>query len=494
MKQLIHTTSLVILLFFAIFIQYSCHENVLINSKISPSNNAIGVYSVSLPCMTYTYYSDSAVTSTNIGGVPIYQGVGSFIDPFFGSMVGATYFQIVPQYPSTDTFTGYTMDSAFLIMPYSGFTWGDTTATTGINYTQTYQVFYMLDTMTLGNTYYSNSTEPIDLANPLSAPTAVNIYHLRDSAEIYPNVLDVNHPGLRIPLNLPVIKNRIYNAIQNISSTSTNPFQDFMNAFNGICLRVADTRKSSGAIPYFQLDGLTDFSQAGVAMYYHPTGTTVTADSYSIFNFNTSYCAHFNSINRSYRQYPVNQLIQAGKANTQIVALQNQPGASIDVVIPRITTLPAGVINKAELQLTLLPQYNVTSTSVTDTFFAPERLYPTGIANALYPPGAGAGVAYNIADRYPLYSTSPLAVLDGFLHTGFGKGGNLQTFTIDIPREVMYSLSQKNDTIHLQVNGSQDFYGAFHMVAGGGNYGNTGTSDTLYRAKLVVTYSQLTNH
>ncbi len=487
MKRLIHTTSIVILFSFAIFIQFSCHENVLINSKISPSNNAVGIYSVALPCNTFTYYSDSAVTSTNIGGVPIYQGIGSITDPFFGNMTGATYFQIVPQYPSTDTFTGLTLDSAFLIMPYSGFTWGDTTAATGSSYTQTYQVFYMLDTMMLGNGYYSNSSKPIDVANPLSAPTTINIYHLRDSADLYPNVLDKNHPGLRIPLNLPVIKKRLSNAILNISGTSTNPNQDFMNAFNGICLRVADSRNSSNAMPYFRLDGITDFSQAGVAVYYHTTGSTTDSGKYLLYNFNTSYCAHFNSISRSYSHYPVNQLLQAGKARTDIIALQNQPGASIDVVIPKIKSLPAGIICKAELQLTLLPQFN-SAFATTDTFYPPIRLYPTGIANALYPPGAGAGVAYNIADRYPLYSTSPLAVLDGYLHTGFGANIH-QTFTIDIPREVMYSLSMKNDTIHLQVNGSQDFYGAYHLVAGGGNY-----PDSNYRAKLIVTYSQLTNH
>jgi hypothetical protein len=304
-------------------------------------------------------------------------------------------------------------------------------------------------------------------------------------------VLDQNYPGLRIDLKLPLTKNIIYNGIQNISPTSTNPYQDFMNAFNGICLRPADSRTTTNVLPYFQLDGTTPYSQAGIALYMHPTGTTVDTDTYEMFSFSNSYCAHFNSIYRSYSHYPVNNLIQAGKANTKYVALQNQPGASIDVVIPGISKLPKGIINKAELQFTLLPGLNSVF-ATTDTFFPPERLYPTGIATATYPPGTTNGEEYTIADRYPVYSTSPLTVLDGFLHPNFGTALT-QTFTVDIPREVMYSLSLKNDTVHLQITGSTDFYGAFHMVAGGGNYAQAGSADTIYNAKLVVTYSQLTN-
>ena len=50
----------------------------------------------------------------------------------------------------------------------------------------------------------------------------------------------------------------------------------------------------------------------------------------------------------------------------------------------------------------------------------------------------------------------------------------------------MASIFAKNDTIHLHINGTEDFYGAFHMVAGGGNY-----PDSNYRAKIKIVYSKL---
>jgi hypothetical protein len=52
----------------------------------------------------------------------------------------------------------------------------------------------------------------------------------------------------------------------------------------------------------------------------------------------------------------------------------------------------------------------------------------------------------------------------------------------------MQAIAMKSDTIHLQINGTSDYYGAFHMVAGGGSY-----PDSNYRAKFKVVYSQLKN-
>ncbi len=483
-----------LILFTAIGFLFGCKENVIMNSKVSPSSNEINVYSTTLPCLTRTYYDDSAKTSTNIGGIPIYQAVGSLYDPFFGTMTGATYFQVIPVYPSSDTFTGKTIDSAVLVLPYSGFTYGDTTLATGGNLTQSYQVFYLTDSLgdVATSTYYSNSTKSIDATYPLSVPTQANIYHLKDSAGI--NVLNSNYPGLRIKLNWSRLKKHLYPAMQNITSSSTNPDQDFRNLFNGLCVRVADTRQSTAAIPYFQLDGTSTFSQAGILVYYHTPGAPADSEAYSAFSFSTQFCTHFNNITRSYSHSPVNSLIQATGNNAQIIALQNQPGASIDLIVPGIRNLPSGIINKAEIQLTLLPAPYNTTYSASDILFAPERLYPTGISNGNYPVAGFEGLAYNIADRYPIYSITPLTVMDGFMHDMTGGSVARHTFTIDLPREVMYSIQKKNDTIHLHINGTEDYYGAFHMVAGGGSYGVNGTSDTLYRAKLIVTYSKLTNN
>ncbi len=462
---------MIVCLLIAAVAQNGCRENTLINSKVAPSNNAVNVYSTSLNCITHTYNDDTTLTSVNIGGLPMYQALGAISDPFFGTINASTYFQIIPTTYSSTLYAGMTIDSAVLILPYSGFTYGDSANTT---LTQTYQVFYVTAPNSVFNfdsNFYSYNTLTVDAGTPLSPPTIANLYSTNDTF----SVLGVYYTqGVHIKLNLSAFLNRL-NPAQNILTASSAPATDFVAQFNGLCVSVANPVQYVNALPYIRLDGVDQYSEANVTVYYHDVNNVAYTEPYF---FSNAVCAHFNSITRNYASSPVNALFNSTAANDSIIALQNEPGASIDVVIPGISKLPQGVINKAELQLYLLPNYAYNS-----FLFPPEKVYPLGIANANYPAGIGAGVAYNIADRYPLTSLTPLTVLDGYEHTLNGRS----VYTIDIPREVMASIAAKNDTLHLHISGTQDFYGTFHMVAAGGSY-----SDTTYRPKLFVVYSKLT--
>jgi hypothetical protein len=470
-----------------ILCQTGCKENTLINSKVSPSNNAVNVLSYTLPVITHTYLDDSTVTSTNLGGIPIYQAIGAISDPFFGNITASTFFQVIPTDFTPAIYVGDSIDSAVLVLPYSGFTYGDTSS---LSITQTYQVFYMADTLGLNSNYFSFSNKPVDLAQPLSDPTTITVNALQDSFNtLY--VLPNDYPAMRIRLKLPALMSHLIPAL-NILTTSTNPVQDFLNSFTGICVRVANTNQTANALPYFELDGATIYSEAAILVYYHPVGYPTDTLAPEAYYFNTSACAHFNSITRTFSRAPVNNLIHSTLPNDSIVALSNQPGESIDVLIPGIKSklavaIGTGVINKAELQFALLPSY-YTAGNLTDTLRTPENLSPLGIGNGVYPAGVGAGLAYELADRYPLTSLTPLTVMDGYLHAPPNSPTSVPLFTIDIPREVIASIAAGNDTLHLHISGTSDYYGAFHLVAGGGN-----NSDSLYRAKFVVSYSKLKN-
>jgi Domain of unknown function (DUF4270) len=445
-----------------------CRENVLMNSKISPSNHDVGVYQKNLSCITHTQFSDTVLTSTNIG-IPIYQAIGAISDPYFGVTSGTTFFQVIPSslgftFAATDT-----IDSAILVLPYAGFTYGDTA---NRSITQTFQVFALTDSLgdPILSNYYSFNTKSTDVNNPLSAPFTFNVYHLQDSVL----VSGKNHAGLRIKLNLKNLLPKLNAALSADSTTASQA--TFISAFPGLCIRSADSRKTAGALPYFELDGTDPFSQAGILVYYHehPSDT-----SYTQFYFNPTYCAHFNNVVSSYGHYPVSKLYASNEKNDSVVAIQNLPGAELDLKIYGISSLPAGIINKAELQISLLPAYK------NDLFAYPEKLYVTGVATATYPSNFTKGELYNVADRYPLTSLTPLSVMDGYPHLNFGTY-NSTTYTINIPRELMQAIAQKSDTIHLLINATQDYYGAFRLIAGGGN-----NSDSTLRAKLKVVYSQL---
>ena len=460
---------IVLIVIIAGFFQTGCRENVLINSKLSPSTDSMGVYSTTLSCITHTVINDSGLTSINIG-LPIYQVVGSITDPFFGTMSGATYFQVIPTTITSHLYDSSTIDSAFLILPYSGFTYGDSANS---SLTQSYQVFYMVEPISYLDNYYTYSTKVLDQEHPLSIPSAVNIKKLKDSASVTVT-LKSNYPAARIPLDLPILKNRLLYAQKALDSS--NAITAFINAFHGVCVKPSNTNQSNTVLPYYRLDGTDTFSEAGILVYYHPNSspTTVHIEPYY---FSTASCAHFNNVSKNYAHFPVGNLYKSTQVNDSVVALQNSPGPGIDVLIPGIKTLPKGIINKVELQLTLLPGYTSAN------YYAPEKVYSIGIANANYPTGLGAGTSYLIADQYPTGSLSPLQVLDGYEHLFNNK---YRTFTVDFPREMMASFAAGNDTLHLRINGTTDYYGAFHMVAGGGNY-----PDSNYRARVKVVYSKL---
>ncbi len=462
-----------IFLFAAIITQTGCKENTLINSKVLPSNTKAGVFDTSLSCITHTYFDDTVVTSTNIGGLDIYQAVGNITDPFFGSTKGSTYFQIIPTTYNSSLYDNTAIDSVVLVLPYSGFTFGDTASTL----TQTYQVFGISDNGKLSpdSAYYSYNVKDIDAGTPLSAPTTVDLKSLADTFSV--NGVYYTR-GLHIRLDQQAFMNRIADG-QAILTSSSSPAKDFINQFNGICVKVAEPSVANTAIPYFRLNGSNIYDQAGVVVYYHHTNVSTPDTLVEPYYFATSTCAHFNSIAKTYSGSPVNNLYQSSQGNDSIIAIQNLPGSAVDVQIPGISKLPEGVIVKAELQLTLLPYYQ-------NNYAIPEKLYALGIANGTYPAGISAGLAYNVLDRYPLTSLTPLAVLDGYVHAITRGGQTLQTYTIDIPREVVASKAAGNDVLHLHINGTQDFYGAFRMVAAGGGY-----PDALYRPRLFVVYSKL---
>ncbi|MBC7554102.1 MAG: DUF4270 family protein [Taibaiella sp.] len=452
-----------------------CRENTLISSKVSPANDTAGVRADTLNCITHTYFDNDLYTSLNIQGLSVNAAVGSTTDSFFGTMQGAAYFQVVPQTVGV-TFgdTSLHIDSVFLIMPYSGFTYGDSANTT---LTQSYQVFYLGDTLGYNTIYYPNAEKRLDLSTPLSAPVTVNLHSLNDSLKV--NGTNY-HPGLRIKLNKNAIMAKI-NAALFASSAATDKTLTFLNTFNGICVRPADSRTFTKAIPYFQLDGNAGYSEAGIIMHYHNTAQE--AKTFE-FYFAQSSCAHYNGIVKSYSRFPLNNLINSGKANDELIALQNQPGASIDLKAYGLTSkIPKGVIiNKATLQISVITPGGY-------SYFAPpDQIFTAGIGNGTYPVGIDAGKEYPIEDRKPLTSLAPYIILDGTSHTITYGTTNITTYTIGMPREVMANIAAQNDTLHLHIHGSQVYYGAFQMLAAGGNY-----PDSRYKTKLIVVHSTLKN-
>lgn len=456
---------------FVAFSQSGCKENVLIDAGISPADNALGVYDTSLNVITHTYNEDTAITNFISGaGAGMLQAIGALEDPYFGTIRGATFFQVLPESPTNQVYEGKTIDSAVLVLPYSGFKYGDTADQTSI----AYQVFFMNESISKGTNYYAFDDKHIDLGSPLSEPQEVNLYRLKDSLQVAGKNY---HPGLRIRLNLPTLLSRLTPALASATGAS-DANGIFLNLFKGVCVRVADNRKMARSIPYFSMDGSTAYSNAGIIVYAHTTGASDTLTQRYVFNSGS--CGFFNNVVRSYSHYPVNSLFSSTAANDSVIGIQNSPGANLDIVIPGIKSLPTGVINKAEIRLSVLPWHK-------DSRFQPvDLLYPIRVNTGTYPSGLPAGTRSPVYDDYVYTGINAFSVINGRLNSITTNGTATETYTINVPREVMTSLKAGNDTLHLRITGSAAYTAAFRSILGGGSH-----PSAAYKAKLFVVYSAL---
>lgn len=452
----------------------ACRERTLISSSLSPASDTVGVRADTLSCITHTFYTDDVITSFNASGAYEYQAIGTLTDSFFGTTTAATFFQITNSGGVTSMATiADHIDSIVLTIPYSNFSYGDTG---NLSLTQSYQVFYLDDTIGYNSIYFPYSNKAINIASPLSDPVTVNLHNLKDSVR----VAGVNYaPAMRIRLK----KNEIYPKLSAaVGAYAASPSSaTFVEAFKGICIRPTSLVQFNKVLPYFVLNGSDDYTRAGILVYYHDTASADSAQ-HLTFSHEQSVCAHFNNVTKSYSRYPINSLFNSTQANDSIVAIQNQPGASIDLkVYGLLSKIPKGVvINKAEIQLSLIAPLNPAK------LFPGDQIYPVGVGNGLYPAGTTAGGEYTVLDRFPLSTTSVYSVLDGTPHTiNYGTTG-ITTYTIGIPREVISSIAAGNDTLHYHIRGTQVLYGAYRLLAAGGNY-----SDYRYKAKLIVVHSSL---
>jgi hypothetical protein len=443
----------------------SCKEDTLINSTVIPPVDNINTFAVEVDSiLTVTVNDDSVLTGYNYYNSDIFKGIGVInADPFFGKTYAGAFFQIVP--PTTSfTFAGTNpvIDSAILVLPYSGVIYGDSNATVN----QQLNVYQIEDAFSRDSLYYSNQKLGVNRLKPMGSAT-MNIRKLLDSNTVWGVKVA---PQLRIKLNSWVADSILANA----GGTKFADYPTFLTWFKGIYVEPDTTASATGrAIPYFKLDGLDQNSRANIIFYYHNN----TDDSLSTsFGFVASYCAHTNWIKRTFSNYPIaNYFPASGKVSDSIFMIQNEPGAAGDITIRLdkvFTQLTKTVINKAELVIT-----QIAPAAAEDTLFeAPVRLFPSGIDSL--------GAVYTIADRYPTSSNEPLNFIDGTRRVAYVNNQKVYQYIINIPRELQSAILKNRKFVHLRLNGTVSFPGAYRLKAGGNKHSNS-------KIKLNIIYTKI---
>jgi len=457
---------------------YSCKEDTILGSNVIPVDDTANTIAVpdTLTILTKTILSGRYKTSTSISGIPIYHALGTVgMDPHGGKTTAGFYLQVVP--PSLGYAFPKTPDSAVLILPYAGFTWGDTTSGNLDQQIKVYEIANT-DSIVLDSSYYSNSiTAYVAQAIDDPASPAFIGYNATGS---HPSIKDSvtvlgqkRFPHVRVRLSQQFLS-KIVNEAAKTSGSALGAYADFLHFLRGLYVTTADTNNGN-ALYYFMLNGSGDFSRANIQFYYtdQKTGGGDTVK-YVSFYFDQTRNAHYNSITRNPFASPsLAALLNSTNASDSVVVLQNEPGAALDIKIPHIKNLPRQPIIKAELVIT---QFKETGDE-SDKYFPPSRLFPVRVQG---------DSTVSIQDRYPLTSSEPLVFMDGLRHDYTLNGTTYSQYVLNIPREIQRAIIEQRDTLHLRINGAATFPGAYRLRVAGRSLTNNDL-----RIKLRIFYAKI---
>lgn len=445
-------------------IHTGCKEDTIIKADVIPSVDSLyaNTFLDTITVLAKTFFDDSIVTSITPTTAPyVIHALGTVNDPFFGRTNASIYFQVVPERANyIFSANNPVIDSAFVVLPYTFFRWGDT----GSNSTQNLTVYRVTDDMSKSDVYYSHTVKGIDFSGNVSEPVTVDVSKLDDSVMV---LGQMRAPHLRIKL-----RDYFVQILKDIAAGSGDNAA-FISAMKGLCVASTDTTNTTGrSLMYFILNNPADYRRAAVQFFYHE-GSNIDSVKSSFFNFVSSDCAHYNRITRNYAGYPAAQYFNSTAPSDSIVLLQNEPGAAIDLKFPYLKNLPAVVVNRAQLVITRVKLGNDPDA---DLFFEPSRIFPIGVDPS--------GKLYSLLDLEPgSNGTIPYDFVDGSIQTTDLGGVTISRYVINIPREVQRAITNKTEQLHLRINGTQTYPGAYRLITGGGN--------GLNKISLQITYSKL---
>ncbi|MDI9320064.1 MAG: DUF4270 family protein [Phycisphaerales bacterium] len=458
--------------FAALLLFGSCKENTVVRKDIVPAVDNIKIFGTdTLTLLTKTVREDTIATSAYSSGYAVYVGAGAITgDPVFGKTKSSFYFQVRPPQDNYNfDKTKYQLDSAVLVLPYSGFSYGDTTSSA---LSQTFRAYRLTENISFDSIYYANTPKKSMESTPFATTTIslATLFHSFYDSTIVGGVKRAPH--LRMRIN-DALTNELINNTGSSNYTNTAAFLEF---FKGIYI---ETDYNGNTIPYFALTGSDIYTKANILMYYHTinsggaiTDTLVASYPFDPASTSGAKTAFFSTVSHDYSGTPAEVLFSSTAESDNTFMIQNLPGAALDIRIPNVKNLPLCIVNKAELVITQVP-------SPLDNIFAYlGRVYPKVIDEN--------GQSQTITDRLPLSSSSPLLLIDGFVRVANVDGAIVNQYVINFPRELQNAIANKRKELRLRINGTQSFIGAYRLVGGGSTY-----SKPAYKIKLNVVYTKL---
>ncbi len=450
-----------LVLFLALLSAASCREDAIVNTDLVIDRDSIALtIRNDVPFTAANTVDDSLITSylfTTNGVLNSLAGLGTIsTDPLFGRTDAAIYLQIAP--PSggfSFDAGGLIIDSAVLVLPYSGFSWGDTSGSTPGQIVRVHPVSGEL-TREGSKLYLSNEATPVSLDTVYGQRT---VYRTDYTTRL---TIDgaVRPPHLRIRLDTTRLLPRLRTA-----NTFTEP-ADFIKSFRGLFVE-ADPRQVGSVLSYFSLQAGDDlYAKPGILVYYRTASDTAE----TLFPFAGDLGVGYTYIKRTFAGSPIYEALFPPEIRTAAALyVQAEPGAALEITIPNLGALPRTVYNSARFTLTAL------DTTGYLPYFPPARLQVVGLDDA--------GGTYTIADRLPLTSPAALAFVDGSRREVLANGTVQTQYILNFPRELQNAVEAGKPALRLRITGFPGAPGSHRVVLGGPAHGSRAP-------RLSIAYSQ----
>lgn len=351
MKATVAIRNITLLILFVSFFTSCTKELSPIGLNLLSAEDMLKLgYTDTATIVAYSVTEDSVYTrklASNSVGLAY---IGSMNDPIFGQTNASLFTQLRTTTSRVRFGTNPVFDSAYLLLPMQGISFGDTLTN------MTFKVYELYESIIDSVHTYSNSK------------VAYNANTLLGQITIQPRPHDSTFyngkkraPVLRIPIN-----NNFGNKILSISDTNTlNSASEFVKYFKGICI-VAEPQTSpgSGSIIAFKVA----FEESRLLMYYHNSEDTLTYN----FTINAD-CSRFNEYSHGNYSAAIPQLKQQLAGDTllgkEFLFLQGMGGVKVKIKFPYLKDWFAKekiAINDAQLVLT--------NVSTSDVFKNPPSL------------------------------------------------------------------------------------------------------------------------
>ncbi|MBK6610636.1 MAG: DUF4270 domain-containing protein [Sphingobacteriales bacterium] len=344
-----------------IFFANSCGETSTLGlDLIEPEQYIDALKTDTLQLWVNTIPSDSLITSL------INNQERNFLlgainnDPYFGQSAAHLYTQVRLTQNNLNLPNDATLDSVVLVLAYAS------EIPYGTKYApNTVRVYELTEPMDADTTYYQNQTlahnptpltEKSGFVHRYTDSLAINTV-LKNKAGKDSVVTKINvAPQLRFTLPNE-IGERIINETDTAKFANSEAFSKFIKGF------YFEADAANQNIAYFSLFN----PQSRLVLYYHTNGVFTTVD--FPMGANT---AVFNHYEHNYSGYPAgNALAQPAPNGNEQLFLKSMAGLGFELKIPNLNKLGNIVVNKAELEMYIVPQTNYTYQTPGELAFTP---------------------------------------------------------------------------------------------------------------------------